>query len=89
MAELPRVAARGNLTDLLALVDGAADRQKDVVGFGEALREYAMVTRELERLRIEAPRRGDVAAQLGARYAATAATFLAWLIGLAAIVVTG
>jgi hypothetical protein len=89
MAELPRVAAKGNLVDLLALVDGAADRQRDVVEFGEAQREYAMVTLELERLRTEAPRRGDVAAQLGARYAATAASFLAWFIALAAIVVTG
>jgi hypothetical protein len=89
MAELPRVATKGNLVDLLALVDGAADRQKDVVEFSEAQREYAMVTLELERLRAEAPRRSDVATQLGARYAATAASFLAWLIALAAIVVTG
>lgn len=89
MAELPRVAAKGNLVDLLALVDGAADRQKDVAEFSEAQREYATVTLELERLRAEAPHRNHVATQLGARYAATTASFLAWLIALAAIVVTG
>jgi eukaryotic-like serine/threonine-protein kinase len=76
--ELPRLAARGNLTDLLALVDSVAERQRDALGFSAALREYSLVDRALEQWRIDQPRRPKRSALLGAKIASGAATFLAW-----------
>jgi hypothetical protein len=76
--ELPRLAARGNLADLLALVDSVAERQRDALGFSAALREYSLVDRALEQWRIDQPRRPKRSALLGAKIASGAATFLAW-----------
>ncbi|HUN45765.1 MAG TPA: hypothetical protein VMU85_04565 [Stellaceae bacterium] len=76
--EIPRVAARGNLAELLALVDGVTERQRDALGFSAALREYGMLKRALEQWRADQPRRPKRSAQLGAQIASGAATFLAW-----------
>lgn len=78
LGELPRLAARGNLTELLALVDSVAERQRDALGFSAAVREYAMVDRALEQWRADQPRRPKRSALLGAKIASGAATFLAW-----------
>jgi eukaryotic-like serine/threonine-protein kinase len=80
MAELPKVVAKGNLAELLVLVDSADDRVRDIQGFQLAQREHAAIEREFDVLRIEAPKRPERASELGQRYAATAAGFLAWLI---------
>jgi len=88
-AELPKVVAKGNLGDLLSFVDNAAERVRDLQGFHQAVRDYAMIDRELELLRREVPRRPERAAELGQRYAATTASFLAWLIALSVIVLMG
>jgi hypothetical protein len=85
-AELPKVVAKGNFAELLSLVDNANDRALDVQGFQLAQREYAAIEREFDRLRIEGPKRPERAAQLGQRYAATTASFLAWLVALAVVV---
>ncbi len=81
-AELPKVLAKGNLGELLSFVDNAAERMRDLQGFHQALRDYAAIDRELDLLRLAAPRRPERAAELGQRYAATVASFLAWLIAL-------
>jgi hypothetical protein len=86
MAELPKVVAKGNLAELLLLVDNANDRVRDVQGFQAAQREHAEIEREFDLLRIDAPRRPDRAAELGQRYAATSASFLAWVIALYVLV---
>lgn len=86
-AELPKIAAKGNLNDLLSLLDSAVERQRDAAGYVQAVREYALLDRELDLLRLDAPRRPERAAELGARYAAATASFLAWLIGLAELIV--
>lgn len=85
-AELPKAVAKGSLGDLLILVDNATDRARDVQGYQLAQREYAAVEREFDLLRVDAPKRPERAAELGQRYAATAATFLAWLIALSVLV---
>src|SRR3984893_17096354 len=86
MAELPKVVAKGNLGELLVLVDNANDRARDIQGFQLAQREHATIVREFDLLRIDAPRRPERAAELGQRYAATAASTLAWLIALSVLV---
>ncbi|MGO8914415.1 MAG: serine/threonine protein kinase [Stellaceae bacterium] len=88
-AGLPKVVAKGNLSDLLSFIDNAADRARDLQGFQQALRDYATIDRQLDLLRLEAPRRPERAAELGQRYAATTASFLAWLIALCVIVLMG
>ncbi|HUH83822.1 MAG TPA: hypothetical protein VLX85_04395 [Stellaceae bacterium] len=85
-AELPKAVAKGNFAELLSLVDNAHDRAQDAQGFQLAQREYIGIEREFERLRIEGPKRPERAAQLGQRYAATTASFLAWLVALAVVV---
>ena len=85
-AELPTLVAKGNLLDLLSLVDAGADRQLDAAGFHQAQREYQMIQRRLEGLRSDAPRRPQIAAESGLRYAAHAASLMAWLVALATIV---
>jgi len=85
-AELPKVVAKGSFAELLSLVDNAHDRAQDAQGFQLAQREYAAIEREFERLRVEGPKRPERAAQLGQRYAATTASFLAWLVALAVVV---
>jgi hypothetical protein len=86
MAELPKVVAKGNLGELLVLVDNANDRARDIQGFQLAQREHATIEREFDLLRMDAPRRPERAAELGQRYAATAASVLAWLIALSVLV---
>lgn len=88
-AGLPKVVAKGNLGDLLSFVDNSADRARDLQGFQQAQRDFAVFDRELDLLRLEAPRRPERAAELGQRYAATTAGVLAWLIALSVIVLTG
>ncbi|HTZ77277.1 MAG TPA: serine/threonine protein kinase [Stellaceae bacterium] len=85
--EIPRVASRGSLAELLALVDSVAERQRDALGFSAAVREYAMVDRALEQWRADQPRRPKRSAQLGARIASGASTFLAWASVLILLVV--
>lgn len=85
-AELPKMIARGNLSDLLSFIDNAADRVRDLQGFQQAQRDYGVIDRDLDLLRHETPRRPERAAELGARYAAATASFLAWLIALSVIV---
>jgi hypothetical protein len=85
-AELPKAVAKGSLADLLILVDNAADRARDVQGYQLAQREYATIEREFDLLRIDAPKRPERAAELGQRFAATTASFLAWLIALSVLV---
>jgi len=85
-AELPKVVGKGNLGDMLTFVDNAADRVRDIQGFQQALRDHAVIDRELDLLHLEAPRRPERAAELGARYAATTASLLAWIIALSVIV---
>ena len=87
--ELPKLVAKGNLGNLLSLVDNAAERQRDSFGFAQAQREYAVIDRELTVLRIQTPKRPERAAELGARYAATAATLLGWLTALAVVAISG
>src|SRR6185437_4058082 len=84
--ELPKIIAKGNLGDLLTFIDNAADRVRDLQGFQQAVRDYATIDRELDLLHLDAPRRPERAAELGARYAAMAASFVAWLIALSVIV---
>jgi hypothetical protein len=86
MAELPKLVAKGNLGELLVLVDNANDRARDIQGFQLARREHAAIEREFDLLRIDLPRRPERAAELGQRFAATAASFLAWLIALSVLV---
>lgn len=86
--ELPKIIAKGNLGDLLTFIDNAADRVRDLQGFQQAVRDYATIDRELDLLHLDAPRRPERVAELGARYAAMAASFLAWLIALSVIVTT-
>ena len=85
-AELPKVVAKGNLGDLLSFVDNASDRVRDLQGFQQALRDYNAIDRDLDLLRLETPRRPEKAAELGARYAATTASLLAWVIALSVLV---
>ena len=85
-AELPGVVARGNLVDLLSLVDAGTDRQLDAAGFHQAQREYLLIQRRLDNLRADAPRRPQAARDSGLRYAAHASSLMAWLIALATIV---
>jgi hypothetical protein len=85
-AELPKLVSKGNFNDILTFIDNPGERARDMQGFQQALRDYAMIDRELDLLRLEAPKRPERAAELGARYAATTASFLAWLIALALIV---
>ncbi|HZB90449.1 MAG TPA: serine/threonine protein kinase [Stellaceae bacterium] len=85
-AEMPKIVAKGNLGDILTFVDNAADRVRDLQGFQQALRDYATIDRELDLLHLDAPRRPEKAAELGARYAAATASFLAWIVGLSVIV---
>jgi eukaryotic-like serine/threonine-protein kinase len=85
-AELPKIVAKGNLVDILNLVDSSADRVRDLQGFQQAQRDYAAIDRELDLLVHEAPRRPEKAAELGARYAAATASFLAWLVALSIVV---
>jgi eukaryotic-like serine/threonine-protein kinase len=84
--ELPKVIAKGNLGELLSFIDNAPDRVRDLQGFQQAQRDYAAIDRDLDLLRLETPRRPERAAELGARYAAATASFLAWLIALSLIV---
>lgn len=86
-AELARTVAKGNLGDMLNLIDSSVERQRDAQGFSQAQRDYAAIHRDLELLRIEAPRRPERAGVLGARYAATASSLLAWMVALFALVV--
>ncbi|HTS90774.1 MAG TPA: serine/threonine protein kinase [Stellaceae bacterium] len=86
LEELPRLAEKGSLTELLALVDGAAERQRDSLGFAAAAREWARIERELGHLRVDGPRRPQRAALLGAQMAAGAAMFLAWAAALGLVV---
>lgn len=88
-AELPKVVAKGNLGDILSLVDDASDRARDQQGFQQAQRDYAAIDRELDLLRLDGPRRPERSAELGQRYAATTASVLAWLIALAVVAFTG
>ena len=88
-AELPKLVARGNLVEILSFLDNAAERQRDSAGFQAALREHAMIEHQLQALRLQAPRREQQAQALGARVAATSSGILAWLVGLAAVVLLG
>lgn len=85
-AELPKIIGKGNLNDLLSFIDNATDRVRDLQGFQQAQRDYAAIDRELDLLHLEAPRRPEKAAELGARYAATTASLLAWIVALSVIV---
>jgi len=87
LEELPRLAEKGSLVDLLALVDGAAERQRDNLGFTAASHEWARIERELGHLRVDGPRRPERAALLGAQMASGIAMFLAWAMALGLIVV--
>ncbi|HYM04129.1 MAG TPA: serine/threonine-protein kinase [Stellaceae bacterium] len=87
--EFPKLVSKGNLGSLLSLVDNAAERQRDAFGFHYAQREFATIERELTVLRIDTPKRPERAVQLGARYAASAASLLAWLMALVVIAATG
>ncbi|HLJ21699.1 MAG TPA: hypothetical protein VKU84_15945, partial [Stellaceae bacterium] len=84
--QLPTVAETGSLTDLLALVDSPAERQRDAFGFNSAVREYNGIQRALEGLRADGQTRPMRAAHLGASIAAATALFLAWATGLALVV---
>jgi len=85
-AELPKVVAKGSFADLLSLVDNVNDRVHDLQGFQLAQREYTAIEREFDGLRLDEPRLPERAVQLGQRYAATSASFLAWLVALAVVV---
>ena len=74
---------------ILSFLDNAAERQRDSACFQAALREHAMIERQLQALRLQAPRRLQQAEALGARVAATSSGILAWLVGLAAVVLLG
>lgn len=87
LEELPRLAEKGSLVDLLALVDGPAERQRDSTGFAAAAREHAQIERELHNLRVDGPKRPERAQMLGAQMASGAAMFLAWAMALALVVV--
>ncbi|HMK67748.1 MAG TPA: serine/threonine-protein kinase, partial [Stellaceae bacterium] len=86
LEELPRVAEKGSLTELLTLVDGAAERQRDNLGFAAAAREWARIDRELGHLRVDGPSRPQRAALLGAQMSAGVAMFLAWAMALGLVV---
>ena len=87
LEELPRLAEKGSLVDLLAFADGPAERQRDSTGFGVAAREYAQIERELYHLRVDGPKRPERAQMLGAQMASGASMFLAWAMALALVVV--
>jgi len=86
LEELPRLAEKGSLTELLALVDGAAERQRDNLGFSAAGQEWARIERELANLRVDGPRRPERATLLGAQMASGVAMLLAWAMALGLIV---
>lgn len=86
-SQLPKIAQRGNLTEMLQLIDNANERYQDSAAFNEALREYAMVQRLLEALQAEGPTRPMKAAELGGQMATVTASFLSWVVMLAAIVI--
>lgn len=85
-ADLPRIVAKGNLGELVAFVDNGAERLHDVQGFALAQREHVAIERRLELLRVETPKRPERAAEIGARYAATAAGALAAAVVIAVLV---
>jgi eukaryotic-like serine/threonine-protein kinase len=86
LERLPAVAETGNLTEMLALVDSPMERQRDAFGFNAAVREYYGIQRTLEGLRADGQTRPLRAAHLGASVAAATALFLAWVTGLALVV---
>jgi eukaryotic-like serine/threonine-protein kinase len=86
LERLPAVAETGDLVELLSLVDSLAERQRDALGFSAAAMEYSGIERALDGLRADGSRRAQRSAILGARIASATAMFLAWLSGLALLV---
>jgi eukaryotic-like serine/threonine-protein kinase len=85
-AEAAKLAAKGNLADLLALVDNAYENRRDVHEFAAAQREHAQIERALSLLAVGAPARPAHAAEVGGRYSVATANILAWITAIAAAV---
>lgn len=73
---LTRVATDGVLDNLLTLVDDPKALTIDQHGFRDAMRRYASLTRQIEKIRATTTERGDIALARGRRIAALTACFL-------------
>jgi len=76
-ASLGRVAAKGNLAEILAHVASPAEQRQDEAEYIAARDAHAMIERDLQLLRQAETRRGEQAAELGSWLAVLAATVLA------------
>jgi hypothetical protein len=85
-AALQKVAPKGDLKELLELVDNSASERVDVQNFAAAQQEYAAIERALEVLKQDAPARPAHATTVGGRFSVTTANILAWVTAIAAAV---
>ncbi len=84
--ELAKIAPKGSLVELLALVDDNSHQRHDLQAFTNAQREYASIEQALGILKVGAPARPAHAAALGGRFSVTTANVLAWVTALTAAV---
>jgi eukaryotic-like serine/threonine-protein kinase len=89
LAMLSRLIERGSLAEIVALVAGRAEREKDDAEFRAAREEFARVEREKAALRAEEAERPRLAAELGGQIAAATSGALAVAAALATILLRG
>jgi hypothetical protein len=76
-AEAERLAAEGNLSALLKLVDDPAAIRKDEVAFAAARRDYQIAAKEISRLKREIADRDEIAETSGRQTAAVISSVFA------------
>lgn len=83
--EIPKTAKTGNLSELLAIVDNFQEESRDASGFALAMQHHNAITAELQRIINGAEERLMEATAAGDRAASVIASVLAWLAGLASL----
>ena len=83
--DIPKAAASGNLGELLAVVDNFQEESRDAAGYAQAVQRHNAIVNELTRIGTGSDERANQATVAGERVASVIASILAWLAGLASL----
>lgn len=85
LEDIPKAVEAGKLGDLLSIIDNFQEENRDAAGFALAVQHHNAITAELYRIATGSEERVAEATATGERAASVLASILAWLAGLASL----